>query len=137
VLVTNQLATDVIGCAMRVHSTLGPGLFESVYENCLAVELTKARLAFKRQVTLPLTYEGHTFPRAFTVDLIIEQSLLLEIKSIERFLPIHSAQVITYLRLTGIQKGLLINFNCTRLKNGIKSFVLGDLVGADREDGLG
>jgi GxxExxY protein len=124
-LITNAVATSIIGCAIRVHSALGPGLFERVYEDCLAHELAKAGFAFRRQVTLPLIYDGREFPRAFTADLIVENRVLLELKSIERFLPIYGAQVLTYMRIAGLPKGLLINFNVTLLKLGIKSFVLG------------
>jgi GxxExxY protein len=124
-LVTNPVAGVVIGAAMHVHSRLGPGLFESVYEECLAHELRKESLQFRRQVTLPLTYDGHVFPRAFIADLIVEDKVLVELKAIEKLLPVHSAQVITYLRITGIEKGFLLNFNAVRLKDGLKAFVLG------------
>jgi GxxExxY protein len=124
-LITNPEATAVIAAAMKVHSALGPGLFESVYEECLCHELRKLGLSFKRQVTLPLTYDGRVFPRAFTADLIVEGKVLAELKSVERFLPIYGAQVLTYLRITGIEKGLLLNFNTVHLKDGIRSFLRG------------
>jgi GxxExxY protein len=108
---------------MRVHSSLGPGLFESVYEHCLAQEFLKSGLAFKRQVTLPLCYEGIELQRAFVADFIVEASVLVELKSIDRLLTVHSAQVLTYMRLAGLKKALLINFNTVHLRNGIKSFV--------------
>lgn len=124
-LITTPTATAVIGCAIRVHSALGPGLFESVYEDCLAHELSKAGLAVRRQVALPLTYDGRVFPRAFIADLIVADAVLVELKCVERLLPIHSAQVLTYLRLSGLEKGLLINFNVVKLKDGLKSFLNG------------
>ncbi len=122
-LLTTPEATAIIGCAMRVHSTLGAGLFESVYEQCLAVEFTKAGLSFQRQVTLPVRYEGLELHRAFMADFIVESSVLLELKSIEKLLTVHSAQVLTYMRLAELRKALLINFNTLHLRDGIKSFV--------------
>ena len=109
-----------------MHTELGPGLFESVYEDCVAHELHKRGLAFKRQVALPLTYDGRVFPRAFVADLIVGDQVLVELKAIERILPIHCAQIRTYLRIANIEKGLLINFNVLRLKHGIRSFLRGD-----------
>ena len=124
-LITSPAATEVIGCALRVHTNVGPGLFESIYEQCMATELRKSGLAFRQQVTLPFTYDGILLPRAFTADLIVEESVLVELKSIERFHPIHNAQMLTYLRISGLKKGLLFNFNTVRLKQGIRSFVMG------------
>jgi GxxExxY protein len=122
-LITTPEATAIIGCATRVHSALGAGLFESVYEQCLAVEFLKAGLSFQRQVTLPVRYEGFELQRAFVADFIVESSVLVELKSIDRLLTVHSAQVLTYMRLAGLKKGLLINFNTAHLRDGIKSFV--------------
>ena len=122
-LITTPEATAIIGCATRVHSALGAGLFESVYEQCLAVEFGKAGLSFQRQVTLPLRYEGLELKRAFVADFIVEATVLVEIKSIERVLAVHSSQVLTYMRLAGLKKALLINFNTPHLRDGIKSFV--------------
>ena len=123
-LITTPAATALIGCALRVHTAVGPGLFESLYEECLAHELRKERLAFRRQVTLPFTYDGILIKRSFTADLIVEESVLVELKSIEKIHPVHDAQMLTYMRVAGLKKGLLINFNCVRLKHGIKSYVL-------------
>ena len=114
----------VIGCAIAVHRTLGPGLFESVYEPCLAYEMTKAGLRFDRQVALPVSYDGFVFDRAFRVDFVIENELIVEVKSVERLLPVHHTQLLTYLKLAGLRKGLLINFNAPLLKQGLKSIVL-------------
>lgn len=124
VLITNPTATKVIGCALRVHRALGPGLFESIYEQCLAFELAEDGLAFERQVKLPVSYRGCRLEMSFTADFIVESCVLVELKSVERLLPIHGAQVLTYLRVSGLGKGLLINFNTRLLRNGIKSFVL-------------
>lgn len=126
-LITTPAATALIGCALRVHTAVGPGLFESLYEECLAHEMRKDGLAFRRQVTLPFVYDGILIKRSFTADLIVEESVLVELKCIERFHPIHDAQMLTYLRVAGLKKGLLINFNTVRLKQGIKSFVLGTI----------
>lgn len=122
-LITSPEATQVIGCAMRVHTQLGPGMFESVYEECLAYELRKAGLEFRRQVVLPVQYDDMVLPRAFLADLIVEGQLLVELKSVQEVLPVHSTQVLTYLRLSGLRKGLMINFNVDKLKDGLKSFV--------------
>jgi GxxExxY protein len=122
-LVTTPEARQLIGCAIRVHRELGPGLFESVYEECLAYELQKARLPFRRQVIMPVTYDGRVFPRAFTADLIVAGQILVELKSIESILPVHCKQVITYLRLSGLERGLLINFKAALLKKGLKAFI--------------
>lgn len=123
-LITTPAATAVIGCALRVHTAVGPGLFESLYEECLAHEMRKEGLTFRRQVTLPSTYDGILIKRSFTADLIVEESVLVELKSIEKFHPIHDAQMLTYLRIAGLKKGLLFNFNSVRLKQGLKSYVL-------------
>ena len=123
-LITSLEATQVIGCAINVHKRLGPGLFESVYEECLAYELTKAGLGFRRRVVIPVRYDEIVLPRAFVADLIVEDQILVELKSVNEVLPVHSKQVITYMRLAGLHKGLLLNFNEEVLKNGIKSFVL-------------
>ena len=124
-LITTPAATALIGCALRVHTAVGPGLFESLYEECLVHELRKEGLVFRRQVTLPFTYDGILIKRSFTADLIVEESVLVELKSIEKFHPIHDAQMLTYMRVAGLMKGLLFNFNTVRLKQGIKSYVLG------------
>lgn len=123
-LITSPEATQVIGCAIRVHTRLGPGLFESVYEECLAYELGKAGLQFRRKVVVPVRYDAIELPRAFVADLIVEDQVLVELKCVQEVLPVHRKQVLTYLRLSGLSKGLLFNFNEEVLKNGIKSFVL-------------
>ena len=114
----------VIGCAINAHRRLGPGLYESIYQACLARELSKAGLRFEEQVAVTITYDGERLPAAFRADFIVEDAVVVEVKSIENALPIHHRQVLTYMRLSGIRKGLLINFNVVMLKQGIKSFVL-------------
>ena len=123
-LITTPSAHKVIGCAIEVHRVLGSGLFESVYGPCLAYEMTKAGLQFKREMAFPLTYEGLSFDRAFRVDFVIQNELVLEIKAVDSLAPVHDSQVLTYMRLLGFRKGLLINFNVPVLKDGIRSFVL-------------
>ena len=123
-LITTPSTEVVIGCAIRVHSQLGPGLFESIYEKCLAVEMRGAGLRFSEQTALSVNSEGTEYADAFRADFVVENELIVEVKSIERFLPVHSRQVLTYMRLAGLKKGLLINFHVTLLKHGIKSFVL-------------
>ncbi len=123
-LITTDSAGKVIGCAIAVHRELGPGLFESVYGLCLAHAMTKAGLKFQREVTFPLVFDGQSFERAFRVDFVVENELILEVKAVQGFAPIHASQVLTYMRLLRLRKGLLINFNVPVLKEGIRSFVL-------------
>ena len=123
-LVSNDTADAVIGCAIRVHQQLGPGLYESVYQACLALEMTRLRLEYQEQVLVGVTYDGVQLPAAFRADFIVQGELVVEIKSIEQVLPLHHRQVLTYMRLSGIKKGLLFNFNASLLKQGLRSFVL-------------
>ena len=122
-LITTPLATKVIGCAIDVHRELGAGLFESVYQPCLAYELRHAGVSFREQVIAPVKYRHVVLPRAFKIDFIVEDELILEIKSVERILPVHDAQVLTYMKLAGIRKALLMNFCVPVLKDGIRSYV--------------
>jgi GxxExxY protein len=126
--VLNDLTHRVIGCALRVHSAMGPGLLESVYEVCLADELTRSGFEVRRQVAVDINYAGRTLPSAVKLDLIVNDALILELKSVERTLPIHEAQLLSYLRLTNKQVGLLMNFNVPLLKQGIKRMVLDPVV---------
>ncbi len=119
-----DLTEKIIGAAVRVHQVLGPGLLESVYETCLAHELAKIALGVQRQAPLPVSYDGLSLDAGFRLDLIVEGSVIVELKAIEKVLPIHEAQLMTYLRLSGIKVGLLINFNVLRLTDGIKRRVL-------------
>jgi GxxExxY protein len=122
-LVSSPLVESVIGHAINVHRALGPGLFELVYEQCLEYELDRHGVRFRRQVPLALKYETLRIDCAYRVDLIIEDELLVELKSVDRLAPIHYAQLLTYLKLSGVRQALLINFNVQRLTDGIKSFL--------------
>ena len=118
------VATQVVDAAYRVHSALGPGLLESVYEVCLAHELSKRGVAVCRQVLLPVIYDGVTLDAGLRLDLLVGNCLIVELKTVEQLMPIHSAQVLTYLKLTGHRLGLLINFNVPVIKDGIKRVAL-------------
>ncbi len=120
----DQLSKRVIGCALEVHRTLGPGLLESTYEQCVAHEVSLAGISFQIQPPLPVEYKGIKLDCGYRIDLLIEGALIVELKSVADLLPIHQAQILTYMKLARIQTGLLINFNVTRLKDGIKRFVL-------------
>jgi len=120
----DELSGKVIGCEIEVHKNLGPGLLESAYERCLSYELTVAGLRHETQKELPIDYKGLKLDSGYRIDLIVENSVIVELKSAEKVLPIHEAQILTYMKLAGIKVGLLINFNVTKLKDGIKRFVL-------------
>ena len=121
---TEEVARNVVDAAYSVHSTLGPGLLESVYETCLARELAKREIAFKRQVDLPVVYDGVRMDAGLRLDLLVEDVVVVEIKAIEALIPVHMAQVLTYLKLSGRRLGLLINFNVPVIKDGIRRIVL-------------
>ena len=120
----DQLSNKIIGYAIEVHRVLGPGLLESAYEQCLAKELTLANISFKIQHPLPMEYRGINLEVGYRVDLLVEDKLIIELKSVEQFLAIHEAQILTYMKLSKIKVGLLINFNVSQLKLGLKRFVL-------------
>jgi len=115
----NEISYKVIGAAMRVHTALGVGLLESVYEKCLSKEFTRLCLQFRRQVSLPIVYDGDTIKPAYKVDFIVERLVVVEIKCVERVLPIHRAQLLSYLKLTQLPLGLLLNFKVLHLRDGI------------------
>lgn len=119
-----DLTDRIIRCAIEVHRELGPGLMESSYEPCLCYELTQEKLRFERQHAVPLRYKGITLEEDYRLDLVVENKVILELKAAEKILPVHEAQLLTYLRLTEIHVGLLINFHEPLLKNGIKRMVL-------------
>jgi GxxExxY protein len=121
----NHLSKMVLDAAFRIHTKLGPGLLETVYEAILAYELRKQGLEVKRQEPIRIKYDEVTFDEGFRADLEIEQKLLVELKSVEKLVPVHSKQVLTQLRLSGRKLGLLINFGEARLKNGIQRIVNG------------
>jgi len=119
-----ELTESIIGAAISVHRELGPGLLESVYEKCLAFELADRGLSVTTQKEIPVRYKNFTFDCSFRADLIVENKVLLELKSIDQLSPIHTSQVITYLKLTGLRTALLINFNVQFLKTGLKRISL-------------
>ena len=118
-----ELSRRVIGCAIAVHRELGPGLLESTYQQCLAHELSLAAMEFALQKPLPVVYKGRRIDCGYRVDVVVADRLILELKSVDRVLPIHEAQVITYLKLSGIKVGLLINFNVEVLRDGLQRIV--------------
>ena len=119
----NEITGKIIEAAITVHSTLGPGLFERVYSQCLARELRRQELSFDSEVPLALDYDGQHFKMGYKIDMIVESQVIVELKAIERITSLHRSQVITYLKLAHKQVGLLINFNCTYLMNGIHRLV--------------
>lgn len=115
----DPLTERIIGCAITVHKALGPGLLESVYETPLCIELAKSGLRFDRQRTIPLTYEG-VYVGDYRPDLVVENAVVIDVESVLKFEPVFVAQMLTYLRITGLRKGLILNFNKEVLKAGIK-----------------
>ena len=118
-----NLTHEIIGAAIEVHRLLGPGLLESAYQECLVHELTIRKLHVERQVPVPLVYKGTKLECGYRLDVVVENKVVLELKSIEAFAPVHEAVMLTYLRLSGIRVGLLVNFNVKVLKDGIRRFV--------------
>jgi GxxExxY protein len=116
----NDLSRRVIGLAIEVHRQLGPGLLESVYEECLCLELRHAGIPHVRQLQHPIRYKGTELEYCYQIDLVVDNCLIIEIKSVDHIVPVHEAQLLTYLRLSGIPLGLLLNFNCPVLKDGIR-----------------
>jgi GxxExxY protein len=119
----NNLTQKIIGCAMKVHSALGPGLLESAYEECLFYELEKSGLSVKKQVPMPLIYQSVKMDVGYRIDLLVENKVVLEIKAVEAVNEVHVAQVLTYLKLTGCRVGLLMNFNVAHFRDGIKRLI--------------
>jgi GxxExxY protein len=119
-----QIATEVVDSAFKVHSTLGPGLLESIYELCLAHELSKRNFKTESQVAFPIVYDGLRLDAGLRIDLLVENQLVVEIKAVETMQPVFEAQLLTYLKLTHKRLGLLINFNVPRIKDGIRRIVL-------------
>ena len=122
----NEITGEVVNSAMKVHSVLGPGLLESAYQACLAHELRNRGLQVATQVALPVVYEGHRLEVGYRIDLVVEGSVVVEVKSVDAIHPIHQAQLLSYLRLSGMRVGLLLNFNVLHLRDGIKRMVDGD-----------
>ncbi|MAG13508.1 MAG: GxxExxY protein [Spirochaetales bacterium] len=119
----NELSEKIIGCSIVVHKLLGPGLLESVYETALVYELTQNGLRSDRQKEMPVSYRDTILPAGFRADVVVEDKVLIELKSVERLLPLHWKQVLTYLKLSDLKLGLLINFNTAIIKEGIKRIV--------------
>jgi GxxExxY protein len=116
----DPLTYRIIGAAIEVHRLLGPGLLESTYEECLCLELVLLGIPFERQVPLPIVYKSMRLLRAYKPDLLIDSAVIVELKTVEKILPVHEAQLLTYLRLSGLERGLLINFNSVPLKSGTR-----------------
>ena len=118
----DPLTERIIGCAIEVHRVLGPGLLEVSYEGALAIEFETAKLQFERQLIIPVSYKGRSVGE-YRLDFVVENSVVVELKSVDRFDPVFEAQILAYMRLSGKRRGLLINFNSRLLKDGIKRFV--------------
>jgi GxxExxY protein len=120
----NEITQKIIECAIKVHKNLGPGLLESAYEECLAFELKKEGLNFKRQQPTPIVYKDIKLDCVYLIDILVEDSVVLELKVVDEINPIHEAQILTYLKFSNKRYGLLLNFNVTVLKHGIRRFIL-------------
>ena len=116
----DDLTGRIIGAAIAVHRDLGPGLLEGTYEECLAAELDFCGIRFEKQVSLPISYREKILTRAYRLDFVVEKSVVIELKAVEKILAVHEAQMLTYLRLSGLETGLVINFNSVPLKAGIR-----------------
>ncbi|HUY92138.1 MAG TPA: GxxExxY protein [Pirellulales bacterium] len=123
-LLYEELTGEIVGAAIEVHRALGPGLLESAYEECLCREFELRRVRFQRQIALPVSYRGLQLDCGYRMDLVVEEKVVLEIKAVESLAPIHEAQLMTYLKLSGLRAGLLMNFNVVLMKDGIKRIVL-------------
>lgn len=123
-LYERELTDHILVAAIEVHRNLGPGLLESVYEACLGREFEIRMINFSRQVSLPIEYKGLSLQNGYRIDLIVENKVVIELKCVDKILPVHEAQLLTYLKLSGLRVGLLLNFNCQLLRDGIKRMVL-------------
>lgn len=121
---TDEITEIIIGCAIEVHRTLGPGLLESTYEECLAYEFKNLGLRFQRQIPVPVIYKDIKLDHGYKMDFLVEDQVVVELKSIDYIMPIHDAQMLTYLRIAKKKVGLLVNFKVTLLKHGIRRYVL-------------
>jgi GxxExxY protein len=121
---SDPLTEKIIGFAIEVHRQLGPGLLESAYEECLCYELKQSGLIFQRQVPLPVLYKAIRLDCGYRIDIVVEKKVILELKTVERLIPVHDAQLLTYLKLSRLRTGLLLNFNSPTLKDGIRRMVL-------------
>ena len=121
----NKITETIIGAAIEVHRQLGPDLFESTHQACTAFELTQRQWEVERQKVLPVVYKGIRLDEGYRIDLLVARKVVVEIKSVNAFLPVHEAQLLTYLKLTGLRVGLLINFNVPKLVDGVKRLING------------
>lgn len=129
----NRISGDIIDAAMRVHSVLGPGLLESAYESCLAYELRQRGHHVAQQVVLPVVYDGHKIDAGYRLDLLVADTVIVELKAVEKMIPLYEAQLLSYLKLSGKSIGLLINFHVPRLRDGIKRLIHSPVaIGVDR-----
>lgn len=124
---TNDVTRKIIGCAIEVHKSLGPGLLESAYEECLAFELTKEGLNIARQKPVPVVYKDIKLECGYRIDILVENSVVIELKVVDEFNPVHFAQILTYMKFANKKVGLLLNFNVSVLKKGIKRFIIGSV----------
>lgn len=127
----NILTDKIIKCAIQVHKNLGPGLLESIYEECMCIELEKFGLKCERQKIFPIIYEGKILKNILKIDLLVENKIILELKSVEKINPVFEAQLLTYLKITNLSLGLLMNFNVDLMKNGLKRIVNNHQTSAD------
>jgi GxxExxY protein len=123
-MVGSELTGKIIGCAINVHKILGPGLLESAYEECLSYELAESGLSFIRQKPVPVVYKKIKLECGYRIDLLVENEVVVELKSIDAFAPVHTAQILTYMKFAEKKIGLLINFNVTKLVDGIRRYIL-------------
>jgi GxxExxY protein len=124
VLQQRDLTERIIGLAIEVHRTVGPGLLETVYAECMCLELRRANIEFQSEVTVPVIYKNITIPLGFRADILVENTIILEIKAVAALIPAHDAQILTYLRMSKIRIGLLMNFHAPRLKDGLRRFIV-------------
>ncbi len=130
----NEMAYEIVGCAIEVHKQLGPGLLESVYEECLIEEIKRKGFLVESQERLPLIYKGKLLKAEFKLDIVVNNCIIVELKAVDEIHPVHKAQLLTYLKLTGIAKGLLINFNCDNIvKSGLVSLVTDKFAALEKE----
>jgi GxxExxY protein len=123
-VIENDISKEIIGCAIEVHKQLGPGLLESAYQECLYYELIRAGLNVQKEVPRPIVYKDLKLDHGYRIDLLVEEKIVVEIKTVESFTDVHLAQILTYMKLGNYKLGLLINFHVTMLKNGIKRVIL-------------
>lgn len=120
----DALSNRLIGLAIDVHRAIGPGLLETVYQECICVELEHAGISFQSQVMVPVRYKGHQIPLGFRADIVVEDAVILDIKAVAAIVPAHEAQILTYPRMSGMRLGWLMNFHAVKLKDGLKRFVV-------------